>query len=155
RSGTDLMNRLSLPAQNDGAYISMRDNPRDPFGKLLVLSGPRTADSLIAARALATSDRIQGHASTVAARDIRLPARAAYDAPRWLKTDAPAPIGTYTSAERLTLRGTGSLNIYFRLPPDLFLPARQSVPLRLKFAYAGVEPDARASLHVRLNGEDI
>src|SRR5262249_18430419 len=97
RSGTDLMNRLSLPAQNDGAYISMRDNPRDPFGKLLVLSGPRTADSLIAARALATSDRIQGHASTVAARDIPLPARAEYDAPRWLKTDAPAPIGTYTS----------------------------------------------------------
>src|SRR5499427_4780571 len=154
RSGTDLVSRLSLPTQ-DVAYIAMRDNPHDPFGKLLVVSAPRTADLLVAARALATSERIQGHASTVAARDVLPAARGEYDAPRWLKTNAPAPIGMYTSADRLTLHGTGSLDIYFRLPPDLFLPARQSVPLLLKFAYAGVEPGAPASLHVRLNGEDI
>jgi cellulose synthase (UDP-forming) len=154
RRGTDLVSHLSLPPQ-DGASIAMRDNPRDPFGKLLVVSGSRSADLLIAARALATSTRIQEHASVVAARDIPLPARDEYDAPRWLKTNAPAPIGMYTSADRLTLRGAGSIDIYFRLPPDLFLAARQSVPLQLKFAYAGVEPGARASLHVRLNGEDI
>jgi cellulose synthase (UDP-forming) len=154
RSGTDLMSRLSLPAQ-DVAFIAMRDNPRDPFGKLLVVSGPRTADLLVAARALATTSRIQGHAAAVAARDIPVTTRSEYDAPRWLKTNAPAPIGMYTSADRLTIRGTGSIDVFFRLPPDLFLPARQSVPLLLKFAYAGVESDARASLHVRLNGEDI
>jgi len=154
RRETDLVSRLSMPAQ-DGAFIAMRDNPHDPFGKLLVVSGSRTADLLIAARALATSARIQEHAPVVAARDIPLPARDEYDAPRWLKTNAPAPIGMYTSADRLTLRGAGSIDIYFRLPPDLFLAARQSVPLELKFAYAGVEPGVRASLHVRLNGEDI
>jgi cellulose synthase (UDP-forming)/cellulose synthase operon protein B len=153
RRETDLLSGLSLPAQ--GAFIAMRDNPRDPFGKLLVVSGRRTADLLMAARALATSTRIHEHASAVAALETPLPARGEYDAPRWLKASVPAPIGMYTSADRLTLRGTGSIDIYFRLPPDLFLAARQSVPLQLKFSYAGVEPGARASLHVRLNGEDI
>jgi cellulose synthase (UDP-forming) len=154
RLGTALAGSLSLP-DRDGAYIAMRDNPHDPFGKLLVVSGTRSVDLLIAARALAMSTRALPHASVVAALDVPLPARDQYDAPRWLKTTAPSPIGMYTTADRLTLRGTGSLDVYFRLPPDLFLAARQSVPLRLKFAYSGVAPGARASLHVRLNGEDI
>src|SRR5258708_12065879 len=61
----------------------------------------------------------------------------------------------YTSDERLKLKSAGSINIYFRLAPDLFLAARQSVPLLLKFGYAGVAHDTRAALHVRLNGQAV
>jgi cellulose synthase (UDP-forming) len=55
----------------------------------------------------------------------------------------------------MKLVGSGSVNVYFRLPPDLYLAARQSVPLRLRFTYAGVGDDAKAAVHVRLNAQDV
>ena len=78
-----------------------------------------------------------------------------YDAPRWVQADKPFAIGSYTTDERLKLQGTGSINLYFRLPPDLFLRARQSVPMLLKFEYGGTPKGSSAVLHVRLNGRDI
>src|SRR5438128_8744048 len=111
---------LSLPPR-PGPLIAVRDNPRDPYGKLLIIAGNRTEDLLIAARALVTRNNAQAHTDAVYVRDINLPARREYDAPRWLETDRPAPVGMYTTAERLKLKGSGSINLYFRLPPDLFL----------------------------------
>jgi cellulose synthase (UDP-forming) len=55
----------------------------------------------------------------------------------------------------LKVRGSGSINIYFRLPPDLFLTAVDSVPLLLKYSYAGVAVDSKAALHLRLNNRDV
>lgn len=154
RRNSQLAASFSLPAK-PGALLAMRDNPRDPYGKLLILAGDNTKDLLAAARALVTRNNYQAHVDAAFVRDVSVPARERYDAPRWLKTDQPAPIGTYTTAERLELRGPGRITIYFRLPPDLFLPARQSVPLFLKYAYAGVAQDSRAALHIRLNDKDI
>ena len=145
---------LSLPPR-PGPLIAVRDNPRDPYGKLLIIAGNRTEDLLIAARALVTRNNAQAHTDAVYVRDINLPARREYDAPRWLQTDRPAPVGMYTTAERLKLKGSGSINLYFRLPPDLFLEARQSVPLLLKYSYAGVAEGSHAALHVRLNDRDV
>jgi cellulose synthase (UDP-forming) len=145
---------LLLPSQ-PGALIAIRDNPHDPYGKLLILAGDRPEDLLQAARALVTRNNYQSHADAVRVRDVSLPLYTEYSSPRWLATDKPATIGTYTTAERLQLRGSGSINVYFRLPPDLFLPTRQSIPLRLNYEYSGVAKNARAGLHVRLNGADI
>jgi len=145
---------LSLPSQ-PGALIAIRDNPRDPYGKLLIISGDRTEDLLQAARGLVTRNNYQSHADAVRVGDVSGPPRTEYGAPRWLATDRPATIGTYTTAEHLQLRGSGSINIYFRLPPDLFLPAQQTVPLLLNYEYSGVAENADAGLHVRLNGRDI
>jgi cellulose synthase (UDP-forming) len=145
---------LSLPSQ-PGALIAIRDNPHDPYGKLLILAGDRPDDLLQAARALVTRNNYQSHADAVRVRHVSLPIYTEYSSPRWLATDKPATIGTYTTAEHLQLRGSGTINVYFRLPPDLFLPARQSVPLRLNYEYSGVAENADAGLHVRLNGQDI
>lgn len=145
---------LSLPSQ-PGPLIAIRDNPHDPYGKLLILAGDRPDDLLEAARALVTRNHYQFHADAVRVRDVSVSAAAEYAAPRWLAADKPATIGTYTTAERLQLRGSGSINLYFRLPPDLFLPAQQSVPLLLNYEYSGVAEKADAGLHVRLNGQDI
>jgi cellulose synthase (UDP-forming) len=41
------------------------------------------------------------------------------------------------------------------LPPDLFLRARQTVPLLLKYEYSGAPPESLPKLHVRVNGKDI
>jgi len=108
--------------------VLVRDNPRDPYGKLLIVAGDSFDELLTAARGLVTRERFPAHAAFIAPRDVNVERRRKYDAPRWLSTDRPAPIGMYTSAERLTVKGAGSVNIYFRLPPDLFLAARQSVP---------------------------
>jgi cellulose synthase (UDP-forming) len=132
----------------------MRDNPRDPYGKLLIVTGDRSEDLLVAARALASTSRMP-HADSARAHAVSVAARQAYDAPRWLQADKPSAIGAYTTAERLKLQGMGSVNLYFRLPPDLFLRAQQSVPLLLKYSYAGAPAGSRPALHVRLNGKDI
>ena len=151
---SELSRTLSLPSQ-PGPLIAMRDNPRDAYGKLLIIAGEQTKDLLTAARALVTRNNFQSRTDAVYVRDVKLAARQQYDAPRWLRSDQPAPIGTYTTAEHLKLKGSGSINIYFRLPPDLFLQAQQSVPLLLKYGYAGVAEGSRAALHVRLNGQDV
>jgi cellulose synthase (UDP-forming) len=145
---------LSLP-QRHGPLLAIRDNPHDAYGKLLILAGESTNDLLIAARALVTRNNYQAHADAVFVSEVAIPARRQYDAPRWLQTDRPAAIGTYTTAQHLELPGSGSITIYFRLPPDLFFPARESVPLLLKYKYAGVAEGSKAALHIRLNDKDI
>jgi cellulose synthase (UDP-forming) len=151
--GSRLLADLALPSQV-GPFLAMRDNPHDPYGKLLIVTGDSPDDLLVAARAL-TSANWMPHVDSVRAKAPSLPARQADDAPRWLQTDRPSAIGTYTTDERLKLQGTGSISLYFRLPPDLFLRARQSVPLLLRYEYGGAPEESRPVLHVRLNGRDI
>lgn len=151
---SELGTQLSIPSPS-GPLVAVRDNPRDPYGKLLIVAGDGPSQLLAAARALVTAQRLPQRASVIASRDVLVPAPQKTLAPRWLATDKPAAIGTYTSAERLKVRGSGSVNIYFRLQPDLFLPARPSVPLLLKYGYAGALPGADAAVHIRLNGQDI
>jgi len=152
--GSRLASTLSLPSPF-GGVIAVRNNPRDPYGKLLIISGDRTDELLAAARTLVTRNNYQSHTDSVHVRSANLPVHAEYAAPRWLTTDKAATIGTYTTAEHLQLKGSGSINIYFRLPPDLFLPAQESIPLRLNYGYSGVAQHADAGLHLRLNGDDI
>jgi cellulose synthase (UDP-forming) len=151
--GSGLIADLSLPFQA-GPLLAMRDNPHDPYGKLLVVTGDSADDLLQAARAL-TSATWMPHVDSVRAHAASLSVREAYDAPRWLEAGRPSAIGTYTTNERLKLQGTGSITLYFRLPPDLFLRARQSVPLLLRYEYGGAPEESRPALHVRLNGRDI
>jgi cellulose synthase (UDP-forming) len=151
--GSRVLNGLSLPSE-PGPLLAMCDNPRDPYGKLLIVTGDHSEDLFAVARSL-TSDSHMPHGAYVRTPIIQIPARQAYDAPRWLQVDKPFAIGSYTTEERLKLQGTGSINLYFRLPPDLFLRARQSVPLLLKFEHGGTPKGSSAVVHVRLNGKDI
>ena len=146
---------LSLPS-TPRTLVAIRDNPRDVYGKLLVIAGDKPNDLLAAAYTLVSHDFSRApHSDALAVAEVSVPRRAQYDAPRWLGSSKPAPIGLYTSADRMKLVGSGSINVYFRLPPDLYLAGRQSVPLRLRFTYAGVGDDAKAAVHVRLNAEDV
>src|SRR5215469_12603972 len=52
--GSKMVDGLSLPHQ-PGPLIAMRDNPHDPYGKLLVITGDRPEDMVQAARALAVA----------------------------------------------------------------------------------------------------
>lgn len=151
--GSSLLAGLSLPS-GSGPLIAMRDNPRDPYGKLLIITGDHPDDLLEAAREL-TSVSWMPHVNSLRAQPVPIRALREYGAPRWLQADRPSAIGTYTTDRRLKLEGTGSLNLYFRLPPDLFLRARQSVPLILRYEYSGAPAGSKPALHIRLNGHDI
>ncbi len=151
--GSPLLSGLSLPSAH-GPLLAMRDNPADPYGKLLIVTGDGPEDLPDAARTLVTATWMP-HVNSLRAHAVPVPSLPAYGAPRWLQADGPAAIGAYTTEERLRLNGTGSLDLYFRLPPDLFLRARQSVPLLLKYKYGGAPEGTRPALHLRLNGQDI
>jgi cellulose synthase (UDP-forming) len=148
-----LLTGLSLPSGH-GPLLAMRDNPNDPYGKILIITGERPEDLAEAARTLSTATWMP-HVDSLRPRASEIPALPAYSAPRWLQSSGPSAIGAYTTSDRLNLRGTGSLDLYFRLPPDLFLRARQSVPLLLKFQFAGAPEGSQPALHVRLNGTDV
>jgi cellulose synthase (UDP-forming) len=145
---------LSLPSEA-GPLIAVRDNPKDPYGKLLILAGEKSGDLLAAARALVTRDNAAKHSDAARVTRRAVNRRREYDAPRWLKTNEPVSLGAYTTEERLKVRGSGSIKIYFRLPPDLFRPAVDSVPLLLKYSYNGVARDSKAALHLRLNDHSV
>lgn len=148
-----LLSGLSLPS-TPGPLLAMRDNPSDPYGKLLIVTGDDSDDLLDAARMLVAASWMP-HVNSLRAHAIQIPSLSAYSAPRWLRADGPAAIGAYTTDERLKSHGTGSLDLYFRLPPDLFLRDRQSVPLLLKYEYGGAPEGTRPALHLRLNGKDV
>jgi cellulose synthase (UDP-forming) len=150
---SQLLAELSLPSES-GPLLAMCDNPRDPYGKLLIVTGDYSADLLDAARSL-TSESQLPHAAYIRTPIFTISARQPYDAPRWVQADKPFSIGSYTTDEHLKLQGTGSINLYFRLPPDLFLRALQSAPLLLRFEHSGTPRRSSAALHIRLNGKDI
>ena len=151
---SELAARLSISSKS-GPVLAIRENPADPYGKLLIIAGDNSNDLVTGAAALVTRNNAQAHADTVYVNSAKLPVGHEYGAPRWLDASKPASIGTYTTAERLTVKGSGSINIYFRIPPDLFLQAQDSVPLLLKYSYSGVLGDAQAALHIRLNDSDV
>ncbi|HEY2468670.1 MAG TPA: UDP-forming cellulose synthase catalytic subunit [Terracidiphilus sp.] len=148
-----ILSGLSLPSAH-GPLLAMRDNPHDPYGKLLIVTGDTPDELLQAALTLATATWFP-HVNSQREHSVQGPSLQAYSAPRWLQSDGPSAIGTYTTEEHLKLHGTGSLDLYFRLPPDLFLRARQSVPLLLKYEYGGAPEGTNPALHVRVNGQDI
>ncbi len=138
-----------------GPGIAVRNNPSDESGKVLVLVGENGEQLLAAARGLAsrkgfpdgssyTIDRLQMPGSFLANR-----------APRWLVSDRPAPIANYASPEQLQVYGTGSIEIYFRLPPDLYLGQRETIPLNLRYRYRGISNGSTGTLTLRLNGSFV
>src|SRR6202008_4562365 len=96
---------LSLPSE-PGPLLAMCDNPRDPYGKLLIVTGDHSEDLLEAARSLTSNSRMPA-AANLRPPIIQVPVWQPYDAPRWLQADEPFAIGSYTTDERLKLQGTG------------------------------------------------
>jgi cellulose synthase (UDP-forming) len=69
---SDLLRGLSVPA-TQGGLIAIRENPRDPYGKLLVIAGDTPEDLLTAAQALVTRNNAEKHVDAVSVRQVRVP----------------------------------------------------------------------------------
>jgi cellulose synthase (UDP-forming) len=132
--------------------VAMRDNPNDPFSKLLIITGG-DADQLIkAAQALALhSEMLDGPQAPILS--VPLPnKRAPDDAPRWARTDRTIALWDYASAEQVQGDGTAPLNVYFRIPPDIYYATEgPNTRLHVVYRYNSVPIGPISSMQVRVN----
>jgi len=132
--------------------VAVRPNPSDSFGKVLVIAGQDADQTLIAAQAVALhSDLLQGQASTI--DNFKLPDSPAVDvAPRWARTDGTIALWDYASVDSLQGDGSVPINVYFRVPPDIYYSERKpNSKLRLIYRYNSIPIGPISSIQVRVN----
>jgi cellulose synthase (UDP-forming) len=150
-------NASSLPAglnlgSVNGPTVAMRTNPNDPYGKLLILAGANGDEVLAAAQAVALHSGVLDGAQTAIA-GLALPARRQPDdAPRWARTDKKIELWNYANAEQVQGDGTAPLNVYFRVPPDLYYTNHEpNSELHLAYRYNSIPIGPISSMQVRVN----
>jgi cellulose synthase (UDP-forming) len=149
--GSPLLQRFDVAGIN-GPAIAMRNNPIDPFGKVLLILGSDSAQALTAARSFASGDFSRGGDTALLNSAKDFSTVEAYSAPRWHSNERPSGIGEYTTQESLRVYGSGSIDLFFRLPPDLYHVGRTEVPVQLKYQFGGIDPGTKGELAIRLNG---
>jgi cellulose synthase (UDP-forming) len=135
-----------------GPTVAMRTNPSDPYGKLLIVAGGNAEELVTAAQAIALhSDMLNGAQDPI--ENLKLPNKQAPDsAPRWARTGQTIPLWDYAPAEQLQGDGTAPLNVYFRIPPDLYYTAGgPNTTLHLNYRYNSIPIGPISSMQVRIN----
>jgi hypothetical protein len=128
----------------DGPTIEMITNPTDGESKLLLVLGRDGNDIADAAQSL-----VLGHAAmsgsrvTINSRRDEAP-RAAYDAPKWVRSDRPTRLGElidYPQQLQATGHAPRPLKVDLKIPPDIFSLGGKGVPMTLRYRYS---PPVRA-----------
>ena len=137
-----------------GPEIAIADAPLSPWAKMLVISGRNDADLMDAARAAASGSALLSGSRSSIREAVEVGARKPYDAPKWIDTSRVTTFGElaeYPGA--LTTRGAEPwpVHLTLRLPPDLFVINRSSVPVHLRYRYTLPEPSSQAQLRFRVN----
>jgi len=139
-------------AEVNAPTVAMRANPNDPYGKVLVIAGANADQALVAAQAVALhSDMLSGAQTSI--DSLQLPApRKPDDAPRWARADEHIALGKYAAADQLQSDGSAPLNVYFRIPPDMFYNGREpNAKLILRYRYNSISVGPSSSIQVRIN----
>ncbi len=142
----------------DAPTIALMQHPENPAGKLLLILGRNAADLQLAADALALGKAAMTGTS-IAVKTLEYPPRrVAYDAPNWLQSGRPIPLGQLVNSPA-DLQRQGQLLepilINARLPADLFTWEVKGVPIDLKYRYTPPAEQGDASLRVEINDQFI
>ena len=135
-----------------GPTVAIRPNPADPYSKVLIVTGQDADQVLVAAQAVALhSELLQGSASTI--ESLKLPDIPPPDAaPRWARIDQTIALWDYATAQQLTTDGGSPLNVYFRVPPDIFYSDRKpNAILKMVYSYNPIPIGPISSMQVRVN----
>jgi hypothetical protein len=146
--------RLALAAVQ-APTVSVLDHPTNSSLKLLVFQGKDEQQLRQAVEGLVLGNAVlTGSSATVAA--VTYQRRAAYDAPRWVRTDRPVKIGELVE-DPAQLQGRGvapqPMMVNLRLPPDLFTWNRSGVPVELKYRYTAPAARDNSVLTVSINNQ--
>ncbi|HUO19276.1 MAG TPA: cellulose biosynthesis cyclic di-GMP-binding regulatory protein BcsB [Steroidobacteraceae bacterium] len=135
--------------------VSVVDNPADSTVKLLVFQGRDEAQLRQAVEGLVLGNPVlSGSSATVEAVSYRR--RAAYDAPRWLRSDRPVRLGELIDGPG-QLEGQGvapqPMAVNLRLPPDLFTWNKSGVPVDVHYRYTAPAERDNSVLTVSINDQ--
>ncbi len=149
-------NAAELPASfgtngSTGPTVSVRNNPNDPYSKMLLLSGDSQDDLITAAMALSLQRGLfQG--DQVRIPSLKMPApRLPDDAPRWLRTDRIVHLGDIAGIGELQSDGATPVRAYMRLPPDLYHGTQQDIPFHMQYRYNGIPISNDSTLQLFMN----
>jgi len=149
-NAADLPSALRV-SSSSGPTIAMRDNPSDPYSKVLVLTGDNSDDLLTAAMGLALQ-RDMLHDDQVRIASLKLPdPRQPDDAPRWMSTEKITYLGDLAQTGQLQNDGSNPVTIYMRIPPALYTQGLQSLSFHLGYRYNGIPLANESSLQVFMN----
>jgi len=145
---------LSLPAVQ-APTVSVIDHPSDPSVKLLVFQGRDATQLRQAVEGLVLGNAVlSGSSATV--ESVSYGRRAAYDAPRWLRSDQPVRLGELID-DPGQLQGQGvapqPLSVNLRLPPDLFTWNKSGVPVDVHYRYTAPATRDNSVLTVSINNQ--
>jgi cellulose synthase (UDP-forming) len=135
-----------------GPTVAMRPNPSDPYSKVLIVTGQDADQTLTAAQAVGLhSELLQGANSSI--DSLKLPDSPGPDiAPRWAQTDGTIALWDYANAQELQGDGSAPVNVYFRIPPDIFYSDRQpNAILKMVYRYNSIPIGPISSIQVRVN----
>ena len=145
---------LALP-EVQTPTLSIIDAPTNPSIKLLVFQGRDDVQLRQAVEGLVLGNAVlTGNNASIATVDYSR--RAAYDAPRWVRTDRPVRLGELIDAPS-QLQGQGvapdPMNVHLRLPPDLFTWNKAGVPVDLHYRYTAPAERDNSVLTVSINNQ--
>jgi hypothetical protein len=146
--------QLTLP-EVQAPTVSIIDHPETPAVKLLVFQGKDEAQLRQAVEGLILGGAVLSGGSATISK-VAYSRRAAYDAPRWLRTDRPVKLGELIDApDQLQARGVAPapLSVNLRLPPDLFTWNRPGVPVDLHYRYTAPAERDNSLLTVSINNQ--
>jgi cellulose synthase (UDP-forming) len=155
RNESPIHSALKIPGV-PGPHTAVRDNPSDRYGKVLVISGETGEQLLTAARAIATGSYPKS-SDSASLGDFQMssPSLPPYNSPRWLDAAGRNTLGAELNLEDLKVYGSGSVNLYFRLAPDLYFGRRSYIPFRFRYRLNKWPSGTLAHISFRLNGVPI
>ncbi|MDO9100666.1 MAG: cellulose biosynthesis cyclic di-GMP-binding regulatory protein BcsB [Candidatus Nitrotoga sp.] len=142
----------------DAPTISLIQHPENPTGKLLLILGRNAADLQLAADALALGKAVMTGTSIAVKKLEYPPRRIAYDAPNWLQSGRPIPLGQLVNSPADLQRQGQPLEpilINARLPADLFTWEVKGIPIDLKYRYTPPAEQGDANLRIEINDQFI
>ncbi len=136
-----------------GPTLSIIDHPKDASSKVLLVMGRDGNELKQAAQALALSNRAMSGATALITELPPARPRLAHDAPNWIATDRPVPLGDLTAKPEMTVNGYSPdlVRVNLRLPPDLFTWRSNGVPLDLKYRYTPRPVPDKSTLNIGVN----
>jgi hypothetical protein len=135
--------------------VSIIDHPADPAVKLLVFQGKdetqlrQAVEGVVLGNAVLTG-------SSVSVERVSYERRAAYDAPRWVRSDRAMKLGELID-DPGQLQGQGvapqPMAVNLRLPPDLFTWNKTGVPVDVHYRYTAPAEKDNSVLTVSVNNQ--
>ncbi len=136
--------------------LQLVDNPNNPIYKLMLVVG-RDEEQLRQAAWRLIRQPLDIDAPTLQVEPQVLPARKAYDAPRWINTERPVRLSELLRQDQsLTTNGIwhDALRVNFRAAPDLFLWDGDTFPVRIDYRFPAESwiDEEHSFLNITLNG---